>query len=530
MSSAPKTKQFLIDRCRSKYSWAAGTARGTTAAIEWHRRDLDIAFAEINGLMAGLHYQDEAEPEPADAQQYPAAILDEDLPPLAATVTRDYPSVAEPVQGIEHQPMASQWAAIRSLRQETAFHHKRFQQLARDLGDPTVSKLLEIYPNAQSIRNKGAQLVKDVLEGFQPRDLSLVFAFASFAYAISQLLYKRGRIDKSEILADLKSWRDLISDPRERDAFNLIAQNMWPEARNHLHFFPIPTLRVPRNLSVPDPLNPLTGGGTPPGGALGLAAHGAPDFPLLFPANSQASDPQRNPPSFILDPAAYAYSGAGNTTSHAHSDNVPADLDTFLNTFELMSQSSDEFDFAALGSVDSLFPRPSPSAWPPTTFAFGEGSSLRQEGTTSSGPPDVQGEQELPRAIKQTPDEAKLDDTSMFLAVLLFLQEIAELVYTLSGRSIASRRQKLYKAEERDQEAFYLSVLDTFFEPRRRCQEEPEALAYLVLLSVAEKFTQAGLLRTIAEIKHYLVDVAAVSLSFFSFRRGTPRPTGLTNT
>jgi hypothetical protein len=516
MSSAPKTKQYLIDRFRFKYSWAAGAARGTPAAIEWQRRDLDIAFAEINGLMAGLHYQDEAEPTPADAQQYPAAISDEDLQVSAGTATQDHPSVADPVQGVEHLPMASQWAAIRSLRQETAFHHERFQQLARDLGDATISKLLDTYPDARSVRNKGAQLVKDVLEGFQPRDLSLVFAFASFAYAISQLLYKRGRIDKSEILADLQVWRDLISDPRERDAFNLIAQNLWPEAKDHLHFIPIPSSCVGSHMHLPFPHLP-TRHATPPDGTLAARETVclAPDFPFPFPPSSQAGDPQLNLLSSTLELADYAYFGEGHTTSHDDPGNVPADFDMlFGRTIRRMSQSNAELDFAALEPVKSLFPQPLTSGSPPSTSLLGEGIPSRQQGTTSSGPPGGRREQEPPEPIKQAPDELKLDDTGMFLAVLVFLQEIAELVFILSGRIIASRRQKLYKVEERDQEAFYLSALDTFFEPRRRRQdmEEPEALAFQALLFVAEKFSQAGLLRAIAEIKHYLVDVAAVSL------------------
>jgi hypothetical protein len=459
---------------------------------------VDVAFAEINGLMAGFDYQDEAEPVPLDSRQHPATVSDEDLPPLAGTVIQEYPPVDEPVQGTEHQPMVSQWAAIRGLREETAFHHTWFQRLARNLGDATVSKLLAAYPDAQSIRSKGAQLVKDVLEGFQPRELSLVFAFASFAYAISQLLHKQGRLDKSEILADLKTWRDLIADPRERDAFNLIAQNLWPEAKDHLHFIPIQAPQVGSHL--PTPHFP-TRGAAPSGGTLA--------------ATSQAGGPSLDPSSSILDPAGYGYLGPGNPTSHAHSDNVPADLRIFLDAVDLMNQSHETFDFAALESLNGWFPQSLPSGWqPPPTSAHGAGSQPQRDETTSSGPPDDRGEQGLPRSIKQAPDEPKLYDTGMFLAVLLFVQDVAELVYTLSGRSIASRRQKLYKAEEKDQEAFYLSAQETFFEPRRRCQAESPSPPFRAVLSVAEKFTKSGLLRNIGEIRHYLVSVAAVSPIF----------------
>jgi hypothetical protein len=456
---------------------------------------LDVAFAEINGLMAGLHYQDEAEPTFLDDHpSYPATILDEDLglPPVDGTVTEDYPSVAESVQDIEHQPMASQWAAIRGLREETAFHHKRFKQLAPTLGDPAVAKLLDLYPDAQSIRNKGAQLVKDVLEGFQPRELSLVFAFASFAYAISKLLYKQGRIDESEILADLKTWRDMIADPRERDTFDLIAQNLWPEAKDHLRSIPT-TPCVFDNYPV---LDPMTGDGNPPG-ARG-AAHAAPDFPSPLPAEARVG-------------------GARVSSDHVpYLDTAGNDLNDYFgfnlmvrDTVDLMNQSHETFDFAAFGSLNTLCFPPLTSDWPPPTSFLREGGQPRRDRTASHRPPDGLVERELPRLIKP-PDKAELDDTGMFLAVLLFLQDIAQLVYTLSGRSIASRRQKLYKAEEAGQRTFYLSARETFFEPRRRCQREPRSPPFLALLSVAEKFTESGLLRTISEIKHYLVSVAAV--------------------
>jgi hypothetical protein len=114
-----------------------------------------------------------------------------------------------------------------------------------------------------------------------------------------------------------------------------------------------------------------------------------------------------------------------------------------------------------------------------------------------------------------------LDDTGMFLVVIVFLQDIAELVYILSGRSLSSRRHKLYKAEERDQEDFHRSAHEAFFKPRYDHQTL-KAPAFLALLSVAEKFTEDGLLRSMAEIEHYLVSVAAVSRALDPSYRSVP--------
>lgn len=246
MSPAQKTRQLLLEKCRTRYSWASGATRGTPSAIERHRKDLEVAFSELNGLMAGMHYQDQAEggttpaPSPSplqDTQAYPREIFDDLLEDRPAS---DIATPSKLSATMESEPMASQWAAIRSLRKETEFHHKRFQALARRLENPIISDLLEVYPDAQSIRNKGACIVKDVLEGFQPNKLSLVFAFTCFSYSISLLLYKKDGIDKSDILADIRAWRDLIADPKERQAFNHLAPELWPEAKEHLHFIEIP--------------------------------------------------------------------------------------------------------------------------------------------------------------------------------------------------------------------------------------------------------------------------------------------------
>jgi hypothetical protein len=361
----------------------------------------------------------------ANTQQYPAKItLDGHLQaPAGGTIVSPVAAAARRrTPDLECQPMASQWAAIHNLRDETASQYQRLQQLlCRNPGDATISRLLNVYPDAQSIRNKGAQLVKDVLEGFQPRGLSLVFAFTSFAYAISQLLYKNGHIDKSEILADLNAWRGLIPDMGERQAFDLIAQTLWPEAKNHLHFIPVPT--ISRNSTLYDE-------------------------GLLW-----SSSARREP------------SGDQSTCQYPP-------------------------DWVQPSSLDGLAHQP-----------------------YRSRASDVPGEREQLGSVKPVGTKVRLDDTGMFLAVIVFLQDIAELVYILSGSSLSSRRHKLYKAEEREQDAFYKNAREIFFAPRYDAYNapNPEWPAFFALLSVAETFTKDGLLRSISEVRHYLASVAPVS-------------------
>ena len=475
--------------------------------------------------MAGLRYQDKVErcgtqaaasplsPDPlgvadehADllgTRQYPTQILDEHLPGLSAATIDSHTaaaaasapaSPAESMPDAEHQPMATQWAALRNLRDVTTFQHKRFEQLCRDLGDPTISKLLEIFPNAQSIRNKGAQLVKDVLEGFRPRELSLVFAFVSFAYAISQLLHRNGRIDKSEILADLKVWRSLISDPRERQAFDLIAQGLWPEARDHLHFIPVAAQQ--RVAQFPD---------LSPSRDVELTESVIADFLSSLEDGQGATDQHIG--LFGTD-----HFGFNNAASHIGQEDVLNPEITVTCAGSLLKMSNGEFGFDRLQYAAGTSPNNEFFHQAPSRFGLARPNSADYPGSPFSrgGTPDVfggGGDQLQP--IMPLSTELKLEDTGIFLVVLVFLLDIAELGFILSGRSLSSRRHKLYKAEERDQEGFYKFAREAFFKPHHRQELQPPAFS--ALLYVAEKFTKGGLLRSIAEIEHYLVSVAAVS-------------------
>lgn len=82
-------------------------------------------------------------------------------------------------------------------------------------------------------------LFRDILDGYCPTKPNEIFAFASLAYSVSALLYREGRIEKSQILGGLRSWMDSISDPGERETFIKLARHLWPEAKDQLHAIPI---------------------------------------------------------------------------------------------------------------------------------------------------------------------------------------------------------------------------------------------------------------------------------------------------
>ncbi|RYO97328.1 hypothetical protein DL763_002788 [Monosporascus cannonballus] len=272
-SSVPPT--LLLDKLRQKYSWASGATRGTESSKEQYHKDLKNAFAEIDGLMAGFKYLDQMAPNAGTEDSSPASPPD-DTPAPAAEV-RLHQSCQEYPHGIDdldmshdrrqavdkdnqrptsevrpdRQPMAAQWAAIRSLGEETEHHHRRFQTMPSLSDDPILAQLREDFSHAKNIRKTGIIIFRDVLDGYRPTKLKEIFAFASLSYAVSQILFKAGRIDKFQILAGVKTWRDSISNDREKEAFNKLAYHLWPESKDHLHFIPVPRTDPESRISLP---------------------------------------------------------------------------------------------------------------------------------------------------------------------------------------------------------------------------------------------------------------------------------------
>lgn len=508
MASAPKTREFLLDKCRNKYSWAAGNTRGTSNAIQWHQRDLETAFAEIDGLMAGLHYQDAAEapqarpssPLPPPPSQYPLGIQDDDLllePPPPSSVSPP-PVTSQSSPTADQQPLASQWADIRSLRQETVLHHEEFRRLAESSADPLISDLLAAYPNAQTIRTEGAKLIKDILDGYRPSELKHVFAFTSFAYAVSRLLFKKGVIDESEILADLRVWRDLIGKSDQRRLFQTLALMLWPEAKDHLHGIPPASTLAPRVPPFPPPSF---------GSSANFSIPGLPTLPPLppFPIHGYAAYGPPTDPSFPWQSCSANNTGL-NLVSGTGSP--PGLLDGFV---DLLSTSNTFNNFAILAATGTsdYHPQQLPGAnWP------------QRSGFDPPGAPPASSETHRPSMVAasstQSADEIPMTrglcDTGMFLAILVFLQDITELLCILSGKSISSRPNKVYPTQRDDQETFFSKAQNEFFKPRYQCPASKSPTIF-ALLSVAETVTKRGILRSLADIRHYLASVATVRLS-----------------
>lgn len=508
--SSDSSSPLLLDKCRTKYSWALGVTRGTDEARRSHKRGLQKAFEEIDGLMAGFQYLDDVDPEPPgvtlppsprssrpmhpwttqpdDIQfqgekfdpSYHTAILEEHLydghreglPTPATTPVR------------EPQPMPSQWAAIRSLRGEIEFHHKRFLELTAKSDNATLHGLRATFPSPKSIRKSGTIMYRDILNGFKPCLLEDIFAFASLSYAMSQQLSKRGRIKHEDILEGLRVWRDAISDSTQKEAFSILAEALWPEARNHLHFIPLSPATVAKSVAQST--------------VAGMHAQ----LPDIFGAEH----------SINSSLAELIYS-----TLPAHSalqphiaslDYIPSlafDYDTPRdNAIDLANDYRDQFGLFDLIHTDSITNQP-----------MAAGHSLRPCQTDPISWDPGPSAQEAPTATnhdatREAERAAQLRQTGVFLIVFAFVLETRELLRILSGRGLISRPLQRYEAEREKQKRFYESARVTFFKPRCLPEACPSQW-FTAVLSVANDFAELGYLRSIEEVRYFLVTVAPVS-------------------
>ncbi|RYP92196.1 hypothetical protein DL770_001703 [Monosporascus sp. CRB-9-2] len=504
MPQTPVPPPLLLDKLRQKYSWANGATRGTESSKEQYHKDLKNAFAEIDGLMAGFKYLDEMEPDPRTEESSPASPPDDTPAPAAEAhlqqSCQEYPREIDeldsshdrrqvvdedrqrPISEVrpDRQPMAAQWAAIRSLREETEYHHRRFLTMPSLSDDPILAQLRKDFRDAKRVRKTGIIIFRDVLDDYRPTKLKEIFAFASLSYAVSQVLFKAGRIDKFQVLSGLKTWRDSISDDREKEAFNKLAHDLWPEAKDHLHFIPMPRTH--------------------------------PKDPISLPRQANYENPTT---SFMnQEPnATFDYPWPVQNISLEELGGISSSLGFLEQALELTDYTHQAFDFSQLQDIDTVTGCQPAATYveaslPTTSAGYSSSGCLDPHPPMTNLPPVVRSTFESAQVQPDT-EAVPLRGTCVFLVILAFISENQDLLHILSGRGLISKPAKLYKAETEDQKMFYKSAQELFFEPRRRSNPQPSR-AFPALLSTAKIFTKEAYLRTIPEVKHYLLTVAVV--------------------
>jgi hypothetical protein len=257
-----------LDQWGERWLFSRGATKATHRTGGRSITELTEALAEVDGLLAGIDYLDKLEPDSDETRSHSAQTENESKPlasnPAAASwfghlavdlliSGSEEPSKIEPrhlrnflneklvnSNGQAHQiPRESQWATIRSLRKASLLHYNQFAKLTADSTNSDIRKLRKSYVTAKKLLEMGILTFRQVLYGQTPTTLVDIFAFASLSYVISKTLHARGHLDESDILSGILDWRAAIADDRERSTFEEIAKQLWPEAKEIMHFIPL---------------------------------------------------------------------------------------------------------------------------------------------------------------------------------------------------------------------------------------------------------------------------------------------------
>ncbi|KAF4439206.1 hypothetical protein FACUT_4283 [Fusarium acutatum] len=203
------------------------------------------ALVEVDGLFAGLIYLDATDPPLLKRtsknwfQNSLAAKLD--VICNACEIRPETDTSNAPSSTINQSIIArdAAWSSIRTIQDGMHILWDHFVDVSRVLNTPTIDSLRKSYHGAQGLCYEGVFAFRHTVVGQGHDDLVAIFAFCSLSYVITRLFCARKRARQSDIPAGLRSWRDAIKEEEERQAFDALALQMWPEAMNNVHFQPL---------------------------------------------------------------------------------------------------------------------------------------------------------------------------------------------------------------------------------------------------------------------------------------------------
>ncbi|KAK3357961.1 hypothetical protein B0T25DRAFT_540642 [Lasiosphaeria hispida] len=491
---------------------------------------LERALAETDGLLAGMRILDKAEPldqerdtglldyHAGDISRATTTALGDDPPPsqshgpvssmeLLPLIRTDVPAVlgvdgryrdgstnitnlvrrrnpirvptcynGAPTDG----DAPTQWAVLRCLRQAMVAHHRRFQEVIANSPVPAASKLAHAYPSAKAMCEKGILTFRDILNGVSPTGLAGVFAFASLSYAISILLFERGRLRREHILLGLEVWKDSIHDSEEREAFSWLAQALFLEAETQL--------RQPPKGLIED-------------SATGFRLHHRP----LEGDCLESGLCVRGDGPLVSGPDMGSTSGEGLDSGYGA---VPTVEEMVLQLADLSYAEFHFFELGGLSEQEQTFGRASREGNVTETVA----SNDNRAALAAPQPQLYLPSSESPHEPTRTNGEAA-KRTHIFLAVVDFVKGAGGFLYALSGNGITTKTRPsgdggLARADDRSR--FERQTRKEFFDRLPREEADP---VFLGLLSAAKKFVALGCLQTMEEVLELLTCVSRNVLS-----------------
>ncbi|KAJ4039258.1 hypothetical protein NW756_009627 [Fusarium oxysporum] len=514
-----------LDQYSHLYSYAGGSTRTGVGGLR-AAEHLGRALAEVDGLFAGFTHLDETEPESRTSR---STSRQDDLALELNSLCNTSPANSAPDSQPDFtspsiQARENAWASIRTVREGMQILWKHFVDVSHDVNLPAINNIRAEYHDSKGLRQAGVFAFRNTLTGPAPNDLVKIFAFCSLSYVVSRLLYSRGRLVEGDILAGIRLWLNALEDEDERKAFEVLAERLWPEARNHLHFI---------NLDLGEQSQKLAGSlrrGETPFSVPSPQTYPVPPLANVGPQTSSVYEQPVPAYSFEL--------------GSSHNLPIAPDIGTidpvFLNILaadispayvqNLTDRTYDEFNFSlALSGTHARVPEPEPSlrhgfdpgpVQPPDLDVSAMGgitpwSAIPQSNagspiaSTSSHDSHSQS-----LSSTQTGDDiiASLQGTSVFTAVLEYIREHGGFWFKLAGCGLVSKdlRSCLAWSQERLRKRKHIEAC--YMQPLLS-EKYARDLPARGIVSVVEAFFDQGLLQSIEDIRSYMERVASLLFS-----------------
>ncbi|KAJ4266049.1 hypothetical protein NW762_004022 [Fusarium torreyae] len=487
----------------------------------------EAAITQTYGLSAGFIYLDETEPELSCTHTRQPKTHMSDYPhdlPLelnALFSNNEVPGVQPYNSGSDADVREIALSSIRKVRKGTHILWEHLIDVSHSLDSPVIKKICSHYRDAKGLLQAGVLAFRETMTGPAPSNLVKIFALCSLCYIVSRVRSATDRVADSLILADIHLRMDALGDEDERQAFKVLAQRLWPEARNHVQLIDfdfeaqsqVSVTDLPRGQSPfsPQSVNTATTSlfadrlQSPP-----LTSYGQQNQHAFYePVNPKG--PVLSPKPTCIDPSLIdTYSGKMSPVSAQNHANPAFEEVSFQFNLGEQSLSTSGPPTAPLEWLNSV-PAQS-SSFDATMLELVAPEATAEMPYVQSVPSVVPGpdNQSRPKTLDGVEAPQDLCETSTFTVVLQYMRESSSFWYKLAGRGIVSKNPQFCTAWRRERapqkrriQASYVYPLST----EKRTRDLPSR----GIVSIVETFVEWGWLQDIDDIEYYMKLVAHVS-------------------
>ncbi|KAN0098349.1 hypothetical protein V8E51_014012 [Hyaloscypha variabilis] len=512
-----------LDEWKGRWSFARGATKATHRTKGRSMAELTEALAEVDGLLAGINYLEKVEPDSEETHPFSAG---------SETSTNYFPSKPATASWFGHLasdlPQLGASSSEDLLRSASMLHYNQFAKVTADSTNADIRKLRKSYVTAKKLLEMGILTFRQVLHRQNPTTLVDIFAFASLSYVISKTLHAKGHIGESDILSGILDWREAITDEREKSAFDEIAEKLWPEAMDIMHFIPLERAKT----------NPETIG-------LRHDENEARQTPSLIPeeaADEGSLRPDKGNITSRDDPPLSSWTRTDASDLQANTfalpclseaENPPGGLQNHVYELAQETRSHPEFTFSDWFNIDSAFLEGALDANFYHNLAPDIGPEVLDPSQTrcaveaEPAPTDLRSCS--PHGLEEpSPDEKtdslvddstihRLLDTPLFQVVVRFMIQISEmgdLLNVLSGGGLASGKDELNPSHSRPPWAtseFLEQASKYFLRPLHNEAVQIDRI-FSGIIAMAEMFVKLGSFQTVREVENYIITVGRLIL------------------